>query len=1186
MREVIEQILDGTYDYEKGALNFSCTKLEIEICKGEVYEGSFTILATEGKYTTGYITTSDPRMECLCTQFQGNREEIGFRFHGEWMDEGEVSKGEFVVVSNKGEYYLPYAVSVVRPSLQSSQGTIKNLLQFANLAKSNWKEAVKLFYTPGFAQVLKECSAQISLGYQGLSGQEGNEQQVEEFLVSTGKKQRVDFVVSEKSLYLENPLGMVEQTLNIFKNGWGYTKLDVSYEGDFLFIEKNIITEDDFLGNRYTLPVYVDSAALHAGKNLGKIVLKSIGMVIEVPVTISKKNRNELDYSYHVELRKNICSLTRSFLEYRQKKVNKAEWLKNITGIIDRMVTLDDKDPAIRMFQAHLLITKEQYNEAGWILEHVGELMEEDNSAALESYYLYLNTLLRKEEGYTAEISWQVTKIYKEEGEDWRVAWLLLFLAAEYDRNPASKWNFLSKQFTYGCKSPLIYLEAFMLLNNNPTLLRRLGDFELQVLNYGRKQGAIGAELLEQVLYLAERVKEYQPLLYRLLVSCYRKKEDSRVLREICTLLIKGNKSDNSVFEWFAKGVEAELRITNLYEYYMMSMDLGAEPPIPKQVLLYFNFQTHLDYLHTAYLFCYVVKKEREYADIYESYYPRIPIFVNEQIGKGRVNRHLSYLYKRFLTEDMIDDKNARVLSTLLFAHEIHLKQKDIRSVIVCQSGYTKECIYPVTGERIWVPLYGKEYCILFENYQGMRLVKDVSHTIEKLMSPHNMLERVAPFVTDNRVFDLYMYEKQANSLAFSAVALDRLLRLSECPYLTQDLQAEVALQIIRYYYGKDDKKHLTMYLSKVSGDYMNAMQRGDVIRHMVLCDCMERAYEWLNYYGNCNVDEKILLQLLEKRIERTGDISGFELAIHSYRLFDKGCFSSILLQYLMEHYMGMTRDLRKIWKASKSYSMDRSAFCERVLIQLLFAGSYVGEQAEIFKEYIQGQNDLQVEHAYLTKNSYEFFAYDKLIQPEILIEVGRLHREGTQVQKACKLAYLKYYGENPEELQKEDEPVIRTFLEEMLQEGVRLKCFLELSQYCVSSLHLIDKTIVEYHATEDGNPRIHYLIMRENGEASEYETEDMEHVIGSIYMKEFILFFGESLQYYIVEESVGEDKLTQSGTQQRGDVHEEEMPGRYGMINDIVFSKSMQDYNTFDHLLEEYYKKDFYNQELFVLRK
>ena len=45
-------------------------------------------------------------------------------------------------------------------------------------------------------------------------------------------------------------------------------------------------------------------------------------------------------------------------------------------------------------------------------------------------------------------------------------------------------------------------------------------------------------------------------MLYRTLAKLYEKKEDVRILQQICTLLIKGNKTDIRYFEWYRLGVE------------------------------------------------------------------------------------------------------------------------------------------------------------------------------------------------------------------------------------------------------------------------------------------------------------------------------------------------------------------------------------------------------------------------------------------------------------------------------------------------------------------------------------------------------------------------------------------------------------------------------------------------------
>lgn len=60
--------------------------------------------------------------------------------------------------------------------------------------------------------------------------------------------------------------GVTENNLTIVRNGWGYTNLQIECEGEFVFTEKENITDDDFLGNRCRLSVYIDSSLCRSGK--------------------------------------------------------------------------------------------------------------------------------------------------------------------------------------------------------------------------------------------------------------------------------------------------------------------------------------------------------------------------------------------------------------------------------------------------------------------------------------------------------------------------------------------------------------------------------------------------------------------------------------------------------------------------------------------------------------------------------------------------------------------------------------------------------------------------------------------------------------------------------------------------------------------------------------------------------
>ena len=126
------------------------------------------------------------------------------------------------------------------------------------------------------------------------------------------------------------------------------------------------------------------------------------------------------------------------------------------------------------------------------------------------------------------------------------------------------------------------------------------------------------------------------------------------------------------------------------------------------------------------------------------------------------------------------------------------------------------------------------------------------------------------------------------------------------------------------------------------------------------------------------------------------------------------------------------------------------------------------------------------------------------------------------------------------------------------------------------------DKVFIEYKGDPNGKAVLHYVVELGDGEGGEYCTEEMRNVYGGVYCKEFVLFYGEVLQYYIMEEVDGKAQLTESNTIQRTDIAGGNDEGRYNMLNDIAISKTMQDYETLDELLEEYYKKEYLVEGLF----
>ena len=289
MQDAVERILEENVNNDLHSLDFSSPVIELSLNEGENYEGSFTIFGPDNEVTEGTLSSTRLRMQCLVREFSGPKEEIPYFFDSSGMTEGETLKGEFRIISNQGDYYIPYSVTIVSGTLESELGNIRNLFHFANLARTNWDEAVSLFYSEKFERILSGADRQYYSIYKGLSGGAKREQNVEEFLLEIKKKQKVEFILEESEIQIDNPADMVESRLVINRNGWGYSELFIDVEGDFLILEKEMIRDEDFLGNCYRLPFYISAEKLHGGKNYGTIRLSNPYVSIKAEITVLNK---------------------------------------------------------------------------------------------------------------------------------------------------------------------------------------------------------------------------------------------------------------------------------------------------------------------------------------------------------------------------------------------------------------------------------------------------------------------------------------------------------------------------------------------------------------------------------------------------------------------------------------------------------------------------------------------------------------------------------------------------------------------------------------------------------------------------------------------------------------------------------------------------------------------------------
>ncbi len=1168
---------------ENSYLEFSCPSLEFSVNEGEIIQDNFVIYAGS-KQAEGDIYSSDTRLQIMQPRFYGEESVVEYCFDASCIEAGETVKGFVTVISNQGEYELPFQIQVQKSVLQGSMGSIKNLFHFTNLAKSNWEEAVDLFYSPEFVHIFHKNEKQYQAAYMGLSRFKGNAANVEEFFIEIHKKAPVQYQTDIEGFSMEDILDTTQKTITITKSGWGYTDLKVYAEGDFISLATNQLWTEDFVAGIYRLDFVVDATRLHCGMNIGKIVICDTRTELVIPITVMMHQGSEKQ-EREKAARNLVVGLVKSYIDMKFRKVTVDLWAERSQQLLEELLDLVGENLLARLYQVQILLVRERFHEAKWYLDQLDDAIEKEEAGIVaRCYYFYLTTLFQRDEGYIQTVRNEIETACVNHPQEWRLAWLLLYMEEEDTRGAEARWQLLEEQFERGCASPVLFCEAVLLLQKYPKLLMKLDAFEQNVLWYAAKHHMLKGNAVEQLQYLSVREEAFSRLLFRTLCEVYDVTKAPQTAAAICRILTLGKCVGTEYFEWYALGVALEVRVTKLYEYYMMSIPLDFQGEIPKMVLMYFAYQSSLDYEHSAFLYAYVVRNREKMPDLEQSYRIAIERFVIDQIKLGHMNEDLAYLYQNILAPQMLRDETAYAFTPLLFMHRIYVENPKIVSVVVIHEKINGESIYPVADHVCLLPIYGEEYTLLLQDADGNRFTRSIAYENRQLMMPEKLLPFIGSYMEGRLSFDIYQCQRDKGYITITPENEKRFKALSESEQVIDEFKKEIRSRLLRYYYDNDMIGELDIFLEEIEPTAMEMAERAEFIRFMISRGMFEKAYQWLKTYGLSGVSLKPVARLISRRIVANQFYEEPFLVNVAYHAFCHARYDENILQYLMLYFQGKTKQLREIWKAARELDMDTTFLMHRMLQQMRYTNTFIREKDELLAEYSRmPEHEEELIEECLKDTAYEYFVLDYVVDTVIFDMLYERYRQTGETELLFRLALLKFWSEDARNREHVMPETIVSFVEDLLQRNICFTFFQNLTDIVPQLGYYSDKTFIEYRAKPGTIVRIHYLF--DGGmaqEKKEYELEEMSEMYSGIYVKTFSLFHDETLQYYITEWADGEEQVTGSETIFGEDRQSVAQEGRFARINDILVSLDMQDNVTAWQLLEEYMQQDYCVRELF----
>ncbi|MEG0963182.1 MAG: DUF5717 family protein, partial [Lachnospiraceae bacterium] len=1140
------------------------------VLEEQIVTGKFSMECTNEVQMRGIIYSSNPRMECLTPEFEGIAADVSYEFHSEGLVEGDQVKGDFYIICNEGEYDLPFVMSVIKAYPMSSQGRIRSIFGFANLAQRSYEEAIKMFGQPEFATIFKSQEAEEYLFYQSLKQSHITMAMVEEFLIIAKKKKRVTFEIEEAEKEFQNITVPQRQLITLKKEQWGYLAIEVSCENEGIQLAKPFITTEEFVGNHAGVEYVIMPKKLHGGKNFARITFETFfeRKTVEICITQEKstqeKDRNFLEIQHHKR------NLEKDYIEFRLHKAGTGVWAKKTCVQLDFLQNSEPGNLWYLLFKVQVLLINKQRQDAEWLLHAFRKENKDEKNSAIWAYYLYLCTLYEPEPSYVNRLTGEIKEIYHKNQENPLLLWILLFLDEELNGSRTKKLDAIKQQIEKGCNSPLLYLEAQLLFQKEPYLLQKAEKFERKILNFIRKQDALTKEVVEQVKHVISKISGYDFIWYQIMEFCYASFPDKELLKEICGYCIKWSCYGKKYMKWYVLGMREELRITGLYEAWVLSAETMQLKKIPKVITLYFQYNSNLAYEQQAMLYAAVIRNKETMKNVYLNYGKSMESFALDQVRVGRIDQNLAVIYKEWLAPAMLTEETAKGFANVIFTCWLQVLDENAKKVVVRQYQMKQEQIVPIVNHQAYIKLYGSSYCILLEDAKGGRYAPVEPIEAKQLLDCQPFLQKGIETAQQKIPYLLKYFDGKRIWQTYEREDLSYLTALQETEILSMDYRKELRAQLVAYYYDNYTGDMLDEFLLSLSFGGLEVGVRGKLMELLVARGHYEKAYDLILIYGSEHLSAAKLVSIIYNKIlQIEEDVDDFLIGM-CRTVFSRGKYNDLILRYMCRYFYGTTKELAQVWHTAREFEIDTGDLEERCIAQFLYTGGYTPYMEQIFEYYDENKGREAVVVAYLSQMTYKYLTCDMSVDDYVFKKIAALLSEEKELNENCRLGFLKWCSQQ-NVLQEQEEKWAARILDEEVEQGKYFPFYKNLPEKFAGKYQYYDKIFLEY----DTKPGTKVMISYQNWGSQEYINSQMQEMYSGMYVKDFLLFFGESLPYYIKEETPQGYLVTQSGQIQNNELCTSAEGSRYDLLNDMVVSWQMKDEITFYKRLEEYWKME-----------
>ncbi len=1087
----------------------SVDSLDVSVEERRSCRSSFEITSENGVALHGKIYSTNEKIVVNNPDLQGLRQEVSVLFHGEASARGMVYEGNLVLLTNGGEFILPFRYTVVPASVETSEGRISDMDQYMELYQKHYEEAGTLFFLTDFPKVFLSDRPEQQQLYHSLMKGRHRSTILEEFLTAAGYKEPASICLDKDKIILDS--GRDQEEIPILLDEPGYIRGTVYSEKNQVELSVSEFTNQDFQDGKLVVSVRKNP---NYAMGSDVITIETIRQKYEIPVewwgTIPLMSREKEEAG---QVKHQRAELMHNYLYFRTGSIEFEDFDEESVHVLDDLFFLTGH-PEWKLYRFHFLLMEEKKEEAENAFRELEELVEKEEMDPLyQNYFLYLRAMYYRTPESIAEAVLSIRSYYESGDHKAEALWMLIYLDREYVFNKRLQYESIKQLFESGNNSCLLYFEACDILNDNPNYMEELGKFETAVFRWGVRYGYISLSLAYQFARLALKLKYFSPSVFYIVEKLYQVEPDDRFLQVMCSLLIKGNRTERAYHEYFRAAVESNLKIIGLNEFFIRSMDFSEYEVIPQRVLIYFTYSNSLDSAERAYLYTNIIKNRELYSEVQGAYYAKMGPFVEDQLRKGRMNENLAFLYTCYQKDILEKNENGKAVCDILFCHKLICESSEIIGVYAVYPETGKETYYPLSSGTANIEVFNHRTKLYFVDAKEQRYVSGIKYQLKPYMEMTQFDDSWIYHNIGNSKILLHLSGKVGgNAGEGDLIILQRIIENDDyLPWIRQQALA----QLLTYYDKHQKKQELARWLARA--DYTNVPDDfcKNLMDYYMQAGMTENAFFGAELYGCAIMGSAKRLKLASFGVNyHKGELDETTLGL-AHSAFEAKKYNRDTLNYLMRYYSGSMEEMILLWERSRKFELSTESLEEKILRQAILTGSRQSKIYEVFEVYYENRGSSSTSTAFLEYASHRSRAGDMELPSSLHKIIGKEILAGQIDDRMTMTDFLYYFADRTdwkEKVQEEASMIIGRFL----KEEYYLPVYHKYEDYVRLPVEYDELAFVSYHSGEGHEVRLIYQIQEQDNDLKE---KVLQEVLPGLYVCSMHFFQNDHVDYSLEDE-------------------------------------------------------------------